>query len=326
VLQSVNVATVVFGVGYIGSALVQDLLFQGREVVGVDNFFSTDRRAIEGFLLSPTFRFLEGSIVDSKTIDDAIDVAGDGVDEIYVLAAQASAHPEAATAEYTEETNLRGPRVILEAARRRCPTVRIIYASSTRVYGEALPAFVDENVPFGSFSDLSHLSKCYVEKLLEMHALSSELSCRAVRLGLTYGVSPVMKTNPRFMTAPNLFCAQAATGGKITVRSHNPIALIHVGDAVAALRIAASAPGRSAFSVFNATSDVATVRTVAGIVEQIATERELPVEIEGIDGDGAELSALPVFSSALTNYGFRPRLSLREGIAETLDHFLVRGQ
>lgn len=325
-LQSVSVATVVFGVGYIGSALVQELLFQGREVVGVDNCFSTDRRAIEGFLLSPTFRFLEGNIADAATVDDAVDAAGDMVDEIYLLAAQASAHPEAASSDYTEETNLRGPRVILDAARRRCPAARIVFSSSTRVYGPHLPAFVDENVAFGSFSDLSHLSKCYVEKLLEMYALSSDLSCRAVRLGLTYGVSPVMKTDPRFMTAPNLFCAQAAAASIITVRSRDPLALIHVGDAVAALRIAASAPRTSAYSVFNATSDVATVRTVANLVEQIAAERELPVGIDGIDEEAIGSIPLPVFSSALTQHGFRPRLSLREGLTEVLDHFLVRGK
>ncbi|HLZ08379.1 MAG TPA: NAD-dependent epimerase/dehydratase family protein, partial [Chloroflexota bacterium] len=61
-----SVVTIVFGLGYIGSALVQELLYEGRDVIGVDNFFATDRRAIDGFEQSPTFRFVNGSITDTS--------------------------------------------------------------------------------------------------------------------------------------------------------------------------------------------------------------------------------------------------------------------
>jgi UDP-glucuronate decarboxylase len=324
-LQSVSVTTVVFGVGYIGSALVQDLLFQGREVVGVDNFFSTDRRAIDGFAQSPTFQFVPGSVTDANALDRAFDLAGESVDTVYILAAQASADLEAASAEYTEETNLRGPRLILESVHRRSSAATVVFASSTRVYGSPLPAVVDESTPLGSFSDLSHLSKCYVEKLLEMYAVTVGLKCRSVRLGLTFGVAPVFKTDRRFMTAPNLFCYQAATGTRISVRSHDSVALIHVSDAVDALLLAASATDEKSYAVYNAVGEVATIGAIAALVGEIAAEREIPVEIEGLRADATERSEQTVISSGLTRFGFVPHCSLREGVTETIDHFLVRG-
>ncbi len=315
--------SVVFGVGYVGSRLVQELLYGAREVVGVDNLFATDRRAIDSFGRSPGFRFVEGSIVDPVAVGRAFDAA-DEVEAIYLLAAQASAHPAAASAEYTEETNLRGPRIVLDAVARRGITAPVVYASSTRVYGSPLPAVVDEATPYGTFADLSHLSKCYAEKLLEMYAVTRGVVGRVVRLGLTYGVAPVLKTDPRFATAPNWFCLQAARGERLQVRSTEAVAVIHADDAVAALFCAAAA-GPASYAVFNAATAVVTIPEVAEVVREVAAARDVVAEIDW----PARMSLAgprPVVHSALGPLGFVPRRALTEGLAETFDHFLVRGQ
>jgi len=325
VLQSPSVATLVFGVGYLGSRLVQELLYQGREVVALDNFFASDRRAIDGFDQAPGFRFVEGSIVDPAAVQRAFDLARD-LDGVYLLAAQASAHPEAAAPEYTEEVNLRGPRLILDAFVARQPRVPIVVASSTRVYGTPLPETVDESSPYGVFSDLAHLSKCYVEKLLEMYAALHGLTCRAVRLGLVYGVAPVMKTDPRFMTAPNLFCFQAASGATIEVRGGDPLAVIHVDDAIQALLWTAERTGANGFAVANAVAAVTTIPEIADQVRQIGETRELTVAIRSLIGSTDRSTVMPVVRSALDRLGFSPRRTLPEGLAETFDHFLVHGQ
>ena len=322
-LQSPSVTTLIFGVGYIGSRLVQELLYQARDVVGVDNFFSTDRRAIDGFCQAPGFRFVEGSIVDRPTVERALDLAGD-IDSVFLLAAQASANPAAAAVEYTEDVNLRAPRVILEALAERRLMGSIVYASSTRVYGSPLPTEVTEESPFGVFVDYAHLSKCYVEKLLEMFSVTQGLATRSVRLGLTYGVAPVMKTDPRFMTAPNLFCRRAASGEPFEVRSADPLGLIHVDDAVQALLMAADVDAVG-YQVFNAATDVATVSDVAELVRASADVREIEVTIRGIGGSDPRIRR-PVIHSKLENIGFTRRRGLAQGIDETFDHFLVRGQ
>jgi nucleoside-diphosphate-sugar epimerase len=323
-LESPSVATLVFGIGYLGSALVQDLLYQGRPVVGLDNLFSTDRRAIDGFGRSPNFQFVEGSITDSEAIDRSFDLAGEAAERVFLLAAQSSAHPDAAPAEYTEDTNLRGPRLVLDAVRQRAPKATVVYASSTRIYGSRLPARVDESSAIGSFTDLSHLSKCYVEKLLDMYGSNAGIRAVSVRLGLIYGIAPVFKTDPRFMTAPNLFCFQAAAGQRIAVRSHDPLAVIHVADAVDALVLAAESSEKGRSSVYNAVGEVVSIDTIAAMVREIGTERELDVGIDGLRSEPSGDTELPAFTTRLT--GFVPRRALRDSLAETIDHFLVRGQ
>jgi len=182
-----------------------------------------------------------------------------------------AAHPAAALPEYTEETNLRGPRLVLEAlVRHRVP--RFVYASSLRVYGRPLPPVVHEDLPYGRLEDLAHLSKVYAEKLIEMYAWRHGLRARVVRLGLVYGLSPVMKEDPRFMTAPNRFCWQAVRGEPLVVSAEGewPTGLIAVADAVQALRLAADLAPDEPYLVVNAAPEVATIGEVA---QQVAATR-----------------------------------------------------
>ena len=321
-LESPAVATIVFGVGYIGSRLVQELLYAGREVLGFDNFFSTDLRAIESFGQAPGFRFVQGDILDRGSIGRAIDEAG-SIEAVYLLAAQSSAHPEAADPDLTEAVNLRGPRLVLDELARRRVATPIVYASSTRIYGSPLPPVVDEQTSPGRFTDLQHLSKLYVEKLLEMYAGLRGLRPRVVRLGLTYGLSPVLKTDPRFMTAPNLFAYRLAHGEPIEVRSAASVALIHVADAAAAL-LAAEAIADDAYRVVNAVGEVTTIPRVAAELADLAAARELVPEIRQLCMADDPATPLPVVRSAFDPDVFSPRKSLREGLSEILDHFLVR--
>lgn len=325
VLQSPSVATLVIGVGYVGSRLVQELLYQGRDVVAIDNFFASDRRAVDGFRQVKSFRFVEGSILDPATIGRALDLAAD-VEVVYLLAAQASAHPDAASADYTEDVNLRGPRRVLDEIVRRGLDVPIVLASSTRVYGSPLPPVVDESTPYGCFTDLAHLSKCYAEKLLELYAAVHHLTCRVVRLGLVYGVAPVLKTDPRFMTAPNLFCLRAARGEPLDVRSADPVATIHVEDATRALLWTGEILDVGGYAVRNAATAVVTIPRIAEEVRRLAESREVTVRINQVRRGPAEVSSLPVLRSRLEQEGFVAQRSLSDGLVETLDHFLVHGQ
>ena len=69
----------------------------------------------------------------------------------------------------------------------------------------------------------------------------------SVRLGVTYGLAPIMKTTPAFMTVPNLFCQRAANAEVLQVLEDRPMAFIHVDDAAEALlaadRLAAAPAG-----------------------------------------------------------------------------------
>jgi nucleoside-diphosphate-sugar epimerase len=135
----------------------------------------------------------------------------------------------------------------------------------------------------------------------------------SVRLGVTYGLAPVMKTTPSFMTVPNLFCQCAARGEALQVLEDRPMAFIHVQDAAAALLHVASAP-LGDWQVVNAAPEVATIGEVARTVQRLGGARGLSVQIEGDTGSQASFAVR-------SRMAREPRWRLQTGLAEVLDHF-----
>lgn len=306
------------GLGYIGARLAEDLLAEGEGVIALENFFCTPRSAVQALLGHPSLTLVRGSINSRETLRRAF---GTRVRAVVHLAAQPSAHPEAASARYTELTNLVGARLTLEAAREAGVEI-VVLGSSFKVYGDRLPRVVGETQPYGQVGDLSHLSKIYLEKLAEMMAASGGPRAVAVRLGITYGLGPVMKTDPRFMTAPNRFAQLVAQGRALTVHAgaSRPAGFIHLADASAALRTALGARGDERYRAVNAVGEMATVRQVAEWTQAAARERGLEI---GIEGPQQDEPTTVTAKSSLSGLGFRPRQRLAESIGEVIDYFLV---
>jgi nucleoside-diphosphate-sugar epimerase len=313
------VATLLTGVGYIGAALLRRLAARGDggPVVALENFYSTPRKLVEAALPSGT-RLVEGDVAEPDDVARAFDLLGAASDRdivVYHLAAQPSAAMAVREPTLTERSNLMGARVVLEAARAR--NARVVFGGSFRVYGDELTnQTVGEDAPYGKVGDLSHLSKIYVEQLARMLGVPFV----SVRLGVTYGLSPIMKTAPEFMTVPNLFCRRAARGEALRVLEDRPMAFIHVDDAAEALLASADQPSGEAWDVANAAPEVATIGQVARIVQGLMAERRGGVRIEGAASSEAGFRV----SSRLA--GFAPRRSLAEGLADVLEFFLNDAQ
>lgn len=313
-------AVLVAGVGYIGARLVELLLQRGEEVVAIDNFFSTSAQAIATLRKQDRFLFFRGSITNPAALRRAFSVKQ--ISTVFCLAAQASAHPDAAPVKYTEITNLIGPRMILDCAR-EFGIAKIVFASSFKVYGHSLPPVVDEDTPYGRFSDLSHLSKYYVEKLLEMYAAEYGLTCLPLRMGIAYGISPVMKTDYRFMTVPNKFCLQAARGQEIElhVGCDSPAGFIHVADAAEAL-FQASAGDFTGYKPINVVTEVCSVAQVAACVREAAEQRGLQVSIRRLDGRSDLTHDRPVIVRSSLDYSLcRSQRNLGNTLGELIDCF-----
>jgi dTDP-glucose 4,6-dehydratase len=301
---------VLTGVGYIGLPLLRQLQALGAHVVALDNFFSTPRE-----LLPSDIDLIEGDVAEPSDVARAFERASSADNErllVYHLAAQPSAAVAARDAAYTERTNLVGARVVLEAANQHGAAV--VFGGSFRVYGDDLIQIgktVDEDTPYGRVGDLSHLSKIYVEQLARMIGVSFV----SVRLGVTYGLGPLMKTHdPAFMTVPNLFCQRAARGEVLRVLEDRPLAFIHVLDAVSALLLAGERV--STWEVVNAAPEVATIGQLGRTVQRLGQERGLRVYLEGAAASEATFrvrSRLPL----------QPAHTLERSLGEVLDFFLA---
>jgi UDP-N-acetylglucosamine 4-epimerase len=121
--------------GFIGSNLLEDLLGLGQTVVGLDNFATGHRANLDEALAehegSARFRMIEGDIRDLATCRDACQ----GVDYVLHHAALGSVPWSIEDPLETNSVNVTGFLNILVAAR-EAKVPRVVYASSSAVYGD----------------------------------------------------------------------------------------------------------------------------------------------------------------------------------------------
>jgi len=130
--------------GFIGSHVSEALLARGDEVVGVDNFDAFYPRAVkernlDGLRRTKGFRFVEADIVR-----DALPL--EGVSVVLHLAARPGVRPSLEDPASYGDTNVTGTVRVFEAAR-RAGLRRIVFGSSSSVYGDATPAPFAEDAP-----------------------------------------------------------------------------------------------------------------------------------------------------------------------------------
>jgi UDP-glucuronate 4-epimerase len=123
--------------GFIGSHVSEALLAQGDQVVGVDNFDpfyqrSVKERNLETLRGTAGFSFLEADIARQP-------LPLDGVSVVLHLAARPGVRPSLEDPASYSETNVTGTVRVFEAAR-RAGIRRVVFGSSSSVYGNATPA------------------------------------------------------------------------------------------------------------------------------------------------------------------------------------------
>jgi len=119
--------------GFIGSNLTEALLRLGFKVRGLDNFAAGKKDHIAMFKKNPNFEFVEGDICDFETCAQACSQAH------YILH-QAALGSVPRSVKYPlmyEKNNIQGTLNIMEAARWSGTVKRVVYASSSSVYGDA---------------------------------------------------------------------------------------------------------------------------------------------------------------------------------------------
>lgn len=115
--------------GFIGSNLAHALLSRGEQVRGIDNFCHGRRENLESILHRIDLR--EADITD----DDAVRSACTGVDYVLHQAALGSVPRSMADPVGSNQANVVGTLKVLQAAR-EAGVKRVVYASSSSVYGD----------------------------------------------------------------------------------------------------------------------------------------------------------------------------------------------
>lgn len=124
--------------GFIGSNLVETLLGLGQRVTGLDDFSTGNRANLEQVAkalpgeFSANFRLVEGSICDTGACDDAVA----GAELVLHQAALGSVPRSIERPARSAEANVLGFFQVLDSAR-KAGVKRVVYASSSSVYGDS---------------------------------------------------------------------------------------------------------------------------------------------------------------------------------------------
>lgn len=294
--------------GFVGSHLSKRLRSEGHEVIGLDSF--TDyydvklKRLNAEQIASLGVRLIEG---DLNTID--LNGILDGIDVVFHLAGQPGVRSSWGS-EFSAYTysNIAATQRLLEASRGNPSLRRLVYASSSSIYGNAerYPTSEgDRPQPLSPYG----VTKLAAEHLCSLYAASFGVPTVSLRYFTVYG--PGQRPDMAFTR----FAKAAANGGEIVVYGNGEQVrdFTYVGDVVEANLLAATRDVSAGCILNVAGGSHVTVNEVIQIFEELS-ESTLSVKyVEAIAGDvrqtGGDTSAI---RSVL---GWKPAVTLRDGIA-----------
>jgi UDP-glucuronate decarboxylase len=263
------VRLLVLGAGYVGAKLAELALDEGHEVVLADNWWATERQQLDG-LEARGARVESADVRDRDAIRELLQAP---FDRVHLLAAQASRPLSVSDPDYTEQTNLIGPRLVAEALAATESSPPLVYGSSLHVYGPEPRGEVSADHPYGSQGDLAHLSKIYAELCLELYARRHGFGLALLRLGIVYGPSPVEHARPESQTVVDKFRRLVAAGAEpvLDAGGRATVGVVHVEDAA---RILLAAPAREGISAANVAAETVTVADLARLARGESAKNE----------------------------------------------------
>jgi nucleoside-diphosphate-sugar epimerase len=198
--------------GFIGSHLVERLLDEGHDVVGIDSFEDFYAREAKEFNLaaarsSRRFELVEARIQDlarpPETPSAAAPLSGvvDGAAAVYHLAAQAGVRSSwGSSFEAYTDNNVLATQTLLEACH-AAGVSRVVYASSSSVYGDVDELPMREDVRCRPVSPYG-VTKLAAEHLCDLYWTRFGLESVSLRFFTVYGARqrPDMAFN-RFIRA-----------------------------------------------------------------------------------------------------------------------------
>ncbi len=298
--------------GFVGSHLVDSLLRDGHEVIGIDCFTDYYDPARKRANLQAAMDHDSFTLVERNLASDQLDDVTEGVDGVFHLAAQAGVRAswgrEFAT--YCDCNVLATQRLLESVVARGAATSklpRVVYASSSSVYGEAMSRPTVETALPAPVSPYG-VTKLAAEHLCDTYHHNHGLPRVSLRYFTVFG------ERQRPDMAFNKFISAIQAGRPITVfgDGHQSRDFTYVGDIVAANRLAMDA-GDEVQGTFNiGGGTTATVREVIAVLDDLAGS---PVDVsygETQPGDVRHTSADT--SRARAMLGFAPQVDLREGI------------
>lgn len=296
--------------GFVGHSLAAALLSRGERVIGIDaitNYYDPrmKRENLRSLTSSPDFEFHEISLAQAP-LDELLH----GVTTVFHQAGQPGVRKSWGRDFATYSVNnVEATQILLEAAMRADAVEKVVYASSSSIYGEADNYPTSESTlpsprsPYG-------VTKLAAEHLCSLYAANFGLPTVSLRYFTVYGPGqrPDMAFT-RFLTAAHL-------GSEITVLGDGEQRrdFTYVADVVRA-NIAASEASSQPGAVYNvAGGSNVSVNEVLATIATVSDKKLNIVYKDSVAGDvrrtGGDTTAIR------RDLGWTPSVSLNQGLEQ----------
>ncbi|MHC1560612.1 NAD-dependent epimerase/dehydratase family protein [Actinomycetospora sp. C-140] len=299
--------------GFVGSTLAERLIGRGDEVVGVDvlsDYYEPDRkranlRALED---AAGFSWVHGDLND-------VDLASllDGIDAVFHQAGQPGVRKSwGKDFDVYVDANVRATQHLLEACVEHPTVQRVVYASSSSVYGEAegYPTSEDDVPrpvsPYG-------VTKLAAEHLCSLYAANLGVPTISLRYFTVYGPRqrPDMAFH-RFVRAALLDEPITVYGSGEQVRDFT-----FIGDVVEANLLAATQPVRPG-TVLNVAGGTST--SVNEVLDQLEAIAGRPLKVERVEKALGDVSRTGGATDRIREMlSWTPAVTLEQGLRAEYD-------
>lgn len=310
------------GLGFIGSCLVRRLADLGAAVTAVDSLIPE-----YGGNLFNVHGLAERITINIADVRDrhAIGYLVQGKTHLFNLAGQTS-HMDSMHDPYTDlEINCRAQLSILEACRKHNPGIKIVFASTRQMYGKPEYLPVDEKHLLRPV-DVNGINKMAGEWYHILYNNVHGIRACALRLTNTYG--PRMRIKDARQTFLGDWIRRLVLGEPIEVWGGEQLRdFTYVEDAVDAFLLAGATDTANGLALNLGSDEVISLLNLADLMVEVngGGERickQFPKDRKRIDiGD-----YYAAYAQAEAVLGWRPRTSLREGLAQSLDYFRKHGR
>ncbi len=310
------------GAGMIGSSIAHLAVSQGARVTVLDAMlpmYGGNLFNLQG--LEDRIEFVRGDIRDPELLEKVVP----GFDYIFSLAGQVSYVDSNLEPLLDLDINCKGHLLVLEACRRLNPRARLLFASSRFVYGRIEYNPVDENHPFNCLS-IYGIHKLAGEKYYRFYHEAYGLPAVSVRIANPYGPRQQMKHSKYGIV--NWFIRLALEGKPLTVfgdggQRRDYVFVEDLAEAALTLLLTPGTEGQT----YNLGSGTGTpFMEMAQIVAAAVPGTEVqqvpwPADRYFVE-TGDYLSDIGKITAATD---WRPRTSVQDGIARTVDFYRRHG-
>ena len=301
------------GAGFLGSHLSDKLLNDGHDILVVDNFFTGSKENVQHLLQNSRFELMRHDVTFPLYVE---------VDQIYNLACPASPIHYQRDPVQTTKTSVHGAINMLGLAKR--VGAKILQASTSEVYGD--PEVHPQPESYWGRVNPSGIRSCYdegkrcAETLFFDYWRQHNLRIKVVRIFNTYG--PRMHPNDGRVVSN--FIVQALRGNNISIYGDGSQtrSFCYVDDLIAAMTSAMDTSDGFTGPVNIGNPSEFTMLELAEMVLRL-TQSKSAITFSPLPQDDPK-QRKPDITLAQNSLNWRPRVSLEDGLRETISYFKVK--